>query len=392
MAKRILGQTPESGNVPGCKSDTYSCTLPRARASYLDFTDALCKLNVRSDCVWCIACSGSCGDCHDEEAMSRAAREREVAASPFVTDLTQYGSRRALVLFHRVFSRPALTKRIFAAEPILASAGIAEPRRRYVYTRHQHDGYEVIYVDRGKYECLHNELRLSLPKDTILVIKPGDWHQDFLQPPLRYFTVKFHLASTTASPQAAGLFEDGVRTASQHFKADRRIFLPIIKSIQAESRRGDAFASEIQDALVLEFFWRLVRALAKAGVSKSLLGMTEGPQLTGDLLQLLQANISGRMTVTEMAAKMSMSESSLAHKCKRVFGMGPGKAFLMCKMEHALHLVRHTSMPIKEISSLLSFSSPYHFSATFKRFFGAAPANLRQTEQGEQERRPGAST
>ncbi|MBU1735678.1 MAG: AraC family ligand binding domain-containing protein, partial [Verrucomicrobia bacterium] len=68
-----------------------------------------------------------------------------------------------------------------------------EIRSPYMYRPHQHHEYEVIIIDHGRYECRLNDDLLRLTSGNLLIVKPGDWHQDTCLPSLRYFGFCFKL-------------------------------------------------------------------------------------------------------------------------------------------------------------------------------------------------------
>jgi len=261
--------------------------------------------------------------------------------------------------------------------PVFTGLGIIHLRGPYDYPRHQHQAYEVILVDMGHYRCKLNDVALSLERDGILVVKPGDWHEDFCEPPLRYFGVNFYLDPQWQGPESLGLFCDAVTPEQQRFQSDRSLFWALVKDIQDEAAAADALAPQIQDALLLEFFWRLVRALPREAISSAFLDASFDHAFPAQVRRLFQTHLATQLSVAEMAEKLNMSESSLAHKCTAILGESPARAFLRCKLERACVLLAHTAMPVKEIAFRLGFEDPYHFSRAFRKFFGKPPSACR---------------
>ena len=134
----------------------------------------------------------------------------------------------------------------------------------------------------------------------------------------------------------------------------------------------------MQDALLLEFFWRLIRALPKEALDADFLDASFDDAFPARMRRFFQTHLDRNLSVPEMAEMLGMSESSLAHKCKAILGYSPARAFLACKMERAGWLLAHTEMNVKEIAFRLGFADPYHFSRTFKRFLGKSPSACRK--------------
>ena len=134
----------------------------------------------------------------------------------------------------------------------------------------------------------------------------------------------------------------------------------------------------MQDALLLEFFWRLVRALPQEAISPRFLTASADQGFVTDLQRLFHQRLSGPLSVAEIARALHLAESTLAHRCRELLGVSPAKAFLRCKVERARRLLAGTDMTVKEISAYLGFQNPYHFSAAFKRCAGVPPSRCRR--------------
>ncbi|MCX7805223.1 MAG: AraC family transcriptional regulator [Planctomycetota bacterium] len=262
--------------------------------------------------------------------------------------------------------------------PIFRRLGIVETRRPYRYKPHQHLGYEVIFVDRGLYRCRLNDALLELYPDDVLIVKPGDWHADECEPPLRYFGIGFLLGGHGPGGEEARIFATSVRPEQQRFRADRGMLWPILQRIEREGEIGDPISSHVQDALLLELFWLMVRSLPPEAISESFLDLSRERAGCNALLRLFEAHATERLPVSAMARALHMSERLLARKCRHILGETPARAFLRFKLERARDLLARTEMSIKEISAYLGFRDQFHFSKAFKRAWGTAPSEYRR--------------
>jgi len=245
-------------------------------------------------------------------------------------------------------------------------------KSRYTFRLHQHPTFEVILVDQGVYRCLLNKREIVLRPGDMLVVKPGDWHKDFLVAPLRYFALNFRLAG-----QPDPVFAESVHPEHQHFHAGRGILWQVIKHLHEECRAGDQIAGHIQDALMSEFFWLLVRHLPREAVQTSLLEASHAGDFVERLQRLFRSQLNQSLSLAEMAQAMSMSASSLAHKCQEALHMPPMHAFLKFKIQQAQIFLGESSMSVKEVGLQVGFEDPYHFSKVFKRHAGVPPSSCR---------------
>lgn len=263
-----------------------------------------------------------------------------------------------------------------AIRPVFERMEIMEVKNPGVIPRHQHMNYEVIFVDRGLYRCLHNETDLALGKNGLLIVKPGDWHTDIFNGKyLRYFGLGFSL--NTAPGMPASVFRAGAPADRQHFIANRADFLPLIEKIRQESRIGDFVSVHIQDALVLEFFYRMLRAIPHDILADCYTAVSREASFSAGLFSAIDEQLTRKLDVGGMALSLGVSESSLAHKCRNILHCSPARLFQLVKMERAMQMLKSTDMLVKEVSDYLGFESQFHFSRAFKKTFGKAPSTIR---------------
>ncbi len=240
--------------------------------------------------------------------------------------------------------------------------------------RHRHAGYEAILVDEGSYACRINDQRLELRPGEGLLLQPGDWHEDIFAAPLRYFGLMFKLTGEPLDYTPPSIFAPGVRPAEQCFRVHPERSWPLIRALQREGEKPDQVSGNIQDALVLALFWQIVRDLPPAAVNPEFLTLSGDQAFPTQLLRLFRLHVDRDLSVAEMAEKLNLSESTLAHKCTSLLGVPPRKAFLKCKMERAQYLLRNSAFSVKEVAAELGFADPFVFSRTFKNVCGVSPA------------------
>jgi transcriptional regulator GlxA family with amidase domain len=134
----------------------------------------------------------------------------------------------------------------------------------------------------------------------------------------------------------------------------------------------------VQDALLEEFFWRMVRALPTEAIDEQFLSFMAVSAFPIRLLRLFQTHIAEPLSVAEMARRMHMSQSALAHTCKAVLGAPPARLFLQCRMEYARKLLATSGLSVKQVAGRVGFDDPYHFSRTYKKIIGLSPSESRR--------------
>lgn len=86
------------------------------------------------------------------------------------------------------------------------------------------------------------------------------------------------------------------------------------------------------------------------------------------------------MKTSELAEMMGMSRSSLFRKMSALAGVAPNEYVLIYKLNKSVEMLRNLEMNISEVAYALGFTSPSHFSNTFKKRFGVSPKNYIQKQ------------
>ena len=112
---------------------------------------------------------------------------------------------------------------------------------------------------------------------------------------------------------------------------------------------------------------------------------TINPETLPEELRILKdyidSNITGKITVEMMAAKIFRSKNYVIRLFKSYYGITPYDYFLDKKMELSKQLLLTTSMPIKQISNYLNFDTPRYFSQSFTKKYGITPVVWRKGEK-----------
>jgi AraC-like DNA-binding protein len=86
------------------------------------------------------------------------------------------------------------------------------------------------------------------------------------------------------------------------------------------------------------------------------------------------------MKTSELAEMMGMSRSSLFRKMSALAGVAPNEYVLIYKLNKSVEMLKHGELNISEVAYALGFTSPSHFSNTFKKRFGVSPKNYIQKQ------------
>ena len=94
------------------------------------------------------------------------------------------------------------------------------------------------------------------------------------------------------------------------------------------------------------------------------------------LNEIIDRDLSAPLGGTaEMAEIMQISRSTFFRKMKALTGVSPNEYVVIYKLNKSIEMLRRGEQNISEIAYSLGFSSPSHFSNTFKARFGVSPRN-----------------
>jgi AraC family transcriptional regulator of arabinose operon len=260
-----------------------------------------------------------------------------------------------------------------APRPRLAHLALVEPRAPFAWEEHRHDDHEVIVVERGTYRCRLNGADLRFGAGMLLAVKPGDRHQDFVAPSVRYLGLGFTLADARGRPTS--LLDPAVAPERQIGRDRDGAVLGALRRLQQAGTIG-RHARGIARAALEEAMWRIAVALPPDSLARPFRDDPEDRAFAERLAAVFRERLADGASVAELAAAMRMSASALTQRCRAALGASPVRALAAFRMDHASALL-HSGMRVKEVAEALGYADQFHFSRAFKRRHGKAPSLLR---------------
>ncbi len=97
-----------------------------------------------------------------------------------------------------------------------------------------------------------------------------------------------------------------------------------------------------------------------------------------DTLGYLVDHLNLPHTVSELAARVSLSPSRFSHLFKEQTGDSVLETLLKLRLKHAARLLEHTPLLVSEIAGLAGFQSPFYFTKQFTALYGISPSGYRK--------------
>jgi len=240
----------------------------------------------------------------------------------------------------------------------------ADAQHSGYYPLHRHQHYELIVPQRGVYRCMVNEVAWVLPKDSCLLVQPGDRHEDQVAAGGAHSALWFTLAG---APLLAARAEPLIPRSSGLDVALSALFAE-------PDERDDALAAHVREALAATCVWRLIQAIPLAARSPAFHGESEDDAFRGAIIRLFEQRADQPLTLHDMARDLHLGERTLTSHCRRMLGTTPQQAFLSVRLARARALLTGTTLSVKEVAATCGFADQFHFSRVFKKHYGKSPS------------------
>lgn len=140
------------------------------------------------------------------------------------------------------------------------------------------------------------------------------------------------------------------------------------------ARHGGRLALEISEQFIVE---RL-----RAADDQQRLPQPEcigpGYQHLSEAAELMAANIEEPLPLAEVASAINISLRQLGRLFHRYFSMNPAQYYMNLRLRRARELLRHSSLPIMQVTMASGFHSSSHFCKAYRNLFGHPPSDERR--------------
>jgi len=190
----------------------------------------------------------------------------------------------------------------------------------------------------------------------------------------RLLVIRAHQHPNHAQPPATdGLPESNVVyvQSGDWLEMTRR---SIIEEADGEQQGQSAMLVRLTEVLFVEIVRRYMQQLSPA--QRGWLAGVRDP-IIGHTLRLLHTHPEHEWTVDQLAQAVGLARSTLAQRFREIMGESPMRYLAGWRMQVAQHLLRQTSLSIREIAEETGYESEAAFSRAFKRYYGQPPAMWR---------------
>lgn len=267
--------------------------------------------------------------------------------------------------------------------PENANAGNGEARLLYVTASvydsdwhsvvHSHAFSELFFVTGGSGKFMYNGQTTPLRANDLLIINPYVNHTEFSQQedPLEYIVLGI----------------DGLRFSTpggeEHTPAIYRLksapaIGTYIRQLFCEAKE-QALGYESVCKFLLDIILTLILRQQELRIA-----ITSSPHIQpfcAGVKAHIDAHFKDNIDLDTLALIAKQNKYYLAHAFSQAYGISPMRYLMKRRIDESMYLLASTSMPVYDISDIIGFSSPSHFSQAFKRMTGCTPNAYRKSHK-----------
>lgn len=250
----------------------------------------------------------------------------------------------------------------------------------YKYLGESHDFWEVMYADRGSFTVTCGENNYRISRGEMILLPPNRFHalRSDDTAPSNLFIISFTETSGALNPLGGRVFrlttsmKNLIRAMMREGESAFVLPMPKFRRDRLEPRPDAPFGSEQLVKLWLEeLLIHLCRSASAPGNIE--LRARYDDAIAGRILSLLQDNLCGHLTLSDITVSLGYGKTYLSTVFKRVYGQSIMEYYEALKLNEAKYLLRDGSLSVSQISDHLGFSSPQYFSKRFSKVVKMSP-------------------
>ena len=287
------------------------------------------------------------------------------------------------IFTHQTFDR------VFNVESIITLFYMELPKD-FHYDGERHDFWEMVYIDKGEMVCTADKNRFTLKSGEMTFHKPNEFHNlsgnNTVAPNVSIITFECRSRAMRQlegkifrlSPEEKSLLSNLVTEGLSCYQlADPKSPL-LQKLVKVEP---SPFGSSQMTRNLLEIFLiRLCRntdVVTKEMRRSYVIGGMDVPYDVKEILDFLQDNVYGKVTVADVAKAVGKSESTVKQLFSRYRKDGMIRYYNSLKIKEARRLIREGKSNMTQIADLLGFDNPQYFSKCFKAYMKMTPTEYK---------------
>ena len=256
----------------------------------------------------------------------------------------------------------------------------------------RHNFWEMVYIDKGEMLCTADNHQFTLKSGEVTFHKPNEFHNlsgDGKTAPnvsvltfecdsaaMKHFEGKILQLNAEEKRLLSLLISEGLAC----FRLED-LNNPLLQTLQVQ---GDApFGGFQMIRNLLEIFlislYRHRECVTKTSRKSIQIDGVAVNFEVKEIMDVLQANIYGRLSVSDIAKAVDKSESTVKSVFRTFYSGGIMRYYSSLKIREAKILIRENRHTMAQIAELLCYDSPQYFSKCFRDATNMSPSQYRRS-------------
>ena len=243
---------------------------------------------------------------------------------------------------------------------------------------HTHDFYQMIFCKNEGGRITVGEKNFSARKHFVYFVKPSVMHSITQRGDMSIIEIKFFVSDPELNKYLCALPE-------QFQLSDVAFMKMLLTHMSKEGIDRRIFCTETVNSSFAVFLAAAIREFNEKATSKvQTYQVFFNPPIEAksntdivilDLKNYIESNLGKKITLDELASRVSLNKTYLVRRFKILFGKPPMKYILDMRIERSKHLLLEGRLSVGQISEELGFNSLHYFSAAFKQSEGVSPTS-----------------
>lgn len=232
---------------------------------------------------------------------------------------------------------------------------------------HQHECYELVYYVNALGTSNIGAKNFHYRTSSFAIIPPGYKHDEKHTPDAEAEVLFIgFLCDNSRLSNLAGVYDDD---------KEHTVLQTLLRIKQEFQRKREGFA-ELMNLQLGEIIVHLLR-----NVDDGLSSLPAEDRMQY-VMNYMDENFLQRLTISSLSELSGYSYDRFRHLFKERYHLSPLRYLLLKRLDYAKSLLRHTQLPISEVSAASGFVNDAQFCSIFKREIGLTPRKFRIQHKG----------
>ena len=256
----------------------------------------------------------------------------------------------------------------------------------------RHDFWEMVYIDKGEMFCTADKNQFTLKSGEVTFHKPNEYHNlsgDGKNAPnvsiltfecdsvaMKHFEGKILQLNAEEKRLLSLLMSEGL--ACFQLENPNNPLLQNLHALPDAPFGGFQMIRNLLEIFLISLYRHRESLTKTSRQSVQIDGVAVNFEIK-EILDVLQANVYGRLTVSDVAKAVRKSESTVKALFREFYPGGIMHYYNGLKIREAKKLIRENRHTLAQISELLHYDSPQYFSKCFRDATNMSPSQYRQS-------------